>query len=71
MKHSTFKGVYFSEIGAESRMLSDDTSILNSMGQPVIPAKRFNAKKKEYDTVSMVGGNKGSKNDVFPVKNNN
>lgn len=66
MKNSMIKGVYFSEIGAQSRMLSDDTSIMNSKGQPIIPAKRFVARKREYDTVSMApGGNKAPKKDVF------
>lgn len=50
---SMIKGIYFSEIGAESRHFSDDTQILNSLGQPVIPAKRFVARRREYDTTSL------------------
>jgi hypothetical protein len=53
MNSSMVKGIYFSEIGADSRHFSDDTQILNSLGQPVIPAKRFVARRKEYDTASL------------------
>ena len=53
INNSMIKGVYFSEIGAESRHFSDDTQILNSLGQPIIPTKRFVARRKEYDTTSL------------------
>lgn len=49
---SMVKGIYFSDVG-ESRHFSDDTQILNSLGQPIIPAKRFVTRRKEYDTTSL------------------
>jgi hypothetical protein len=58
------KGVDFSQVGA-SRMLSDDTSIINSKGQPIIPAKRFANRKREYDTVSMAPGGIQPKKKIF------